>query len=93
MWVLVLLFSGVVVYLAWAKKVEGMSPTASELNLMQVGEIKKLDEELTAFTLTQAVVDDLQKCVDTNIENTSTLQATLGQSDPNSLPNAYPEEP
>lgn len=93
MWVLVLLFLGAVLYLAWAKRVEGMSPSASERNLMQVGEIKKLDEELLAFTLTQAVVDDLQKCVDTNIENTTTLQASMGQSDPNSLPNAYPEEP
>ena len=91
MWGLVVLFLGLVVYLAWAKRVEGMSPTASELNLMQVGEIKKLDEELTAFTLTQSVVDNLQKCVDTNAENTSTLQATVGQSNPNSRPNAYPE--
>ena len=90
MWLWVLLFLGVVVYLAWAKKVEGISPTASEMSEMHVGEIKKLDDQLNAFSLNQVVVDNVQKCVDTNVENTSLLQSTMGQKDPNSKPNAYP---
>ena len=92
MWPLVLLFL-LILYMVWAKKIEGMSPTTTELNLIHIGKIKKLDDQLSAYKLNQAVVDELQKCVDTNVENTTTLQATLGQSDPNSLPNAYPEEP
>ena len=89
MWLLLLLLG--ILYLAWAKKVEGMSPTAGELNVMHVGEIKKLDEQLQAVKLNQAVVDEVQKCVDINVQNTTTLQANLGQSDPNSLPSAYPD--
>lgn len=91
MWLAVLLLLGIL-YLAWAKRVEGMSPTASEMNLMHVGKIKKLYEQLENYKLNQAAVDELQKCVDTNVQNTTTLQANLGQKDPNSLPSAYPED-
>ena len=89
MWPL-FLFLAVVVYLAWAKKVEGMSPDESEMNVMHVGEIKKLDDQLNAFTLTQAFVDEVQKCVDTNVDNASDLTANLKQKNPNGQPNAYP---
>ena len=90
MWWLLLL--AVVAYFAWAKRREGMSPSASEMNLMQVGEIQKLDEQLQAINLTQAMVDTVEKCVDVNVENTSAVQANMKQSNPNAEPNAYPEE-
>ena len=87
MWPL-FLFLAVVVYLAWAKRVEGMSPT--EMNEEHTGKIIKIDKQLKAFTITQADVDELDKKVDLNVENTSALQANLGQKNPNGKPNAYP---
>ena len=53
-------------------------------------EIIKIDKQLKAFSVTQADVDELEKIVDTNVENTSALQANLGQQNPNGRPNAYP---
>jgi hypothetical protein len=89
-WLLLFLVVG---YFAWAKKREGMSPSASEMNLMQVGEIQKLDEQLSAFKLTQEMVDALETCVDTNIDNASAVQANMKQTNTNESPNAYPIEP
>jgi len=89
MWLL-FLFLAVVVYLAWLKRVEGMSPTADEMNEEHAGKIIKIDNQLKAFAVSQADVDELERIVDLNVENTSALQANLGQQNPNGRPNAYP---
>ena len=85
-WLLLLLIVG---YFAWAKQREGMT-SASEMNLMQVGEIQTLEDKLRTVKLTQARVDVVKKCVDTNLDNASAVQANMKQSNTNGSPNAYP---
>ena len=90
MWWLLLLLVG---YVVWVKRREGMSPSASELNWVHAGEIQKLTEQLSAYTLTQSRVTEVETCVNTNTDNALEVQQNMKQANPNENKNAYPTEP
>jgi hypothetical protein len=71
---------------------EYLSPNPLEMSQMQQGRIKRLIDQLSTVELTEDTVDALQEVVETNVQNTSDLQANMEQADPNGRPDAYPAD-
>lgn len=81
MWWLVLLL---LAYFLWMKRREGMSPSAYEMSLAQVGRIQKMDEKLIEkskfIQIANNAIDELDKSIQINVANTLALDSNMTQS-------------
>ena len=81
MWWLVLLL---LAYFLWMKRREGMSPSAYEMSLAQVGQIQKMDEQLIEkskfIQISNNTIDELDKSIQINIANTLAMDSNMAQS-------------
>jgi hypothetical protein len=91
MWWLLILF---LVYFLWMKRREGMSPSPSEMNLAHVGQILKLEQQVNeikkSMQKNNSEIDDLDKIVQINVENTTALESNMAQSEAIRSKQAYP---
>lgn len=87
---LLLFLLAVVFYQKWRR--EYMSPNPNEMSQMHQGQIQRLMDQLSTVDLTEDSVDALQEIVETNVQNTSDVQANVEQKNPNDRSDAYPAD-
>jgi len=89
MW-LWLVVGAVIVYVVWHSR-EGMSPNAYEMSQLQQGKIKRFYSQLNGLTFNKNDIDELNKNVKANNDNTNDMTMALSKKNANKRKDAYPD--
>jgi hypothetical protein len=91
-WVLAVLVL-VLLYVWWRRTREGLdnnaTPNSQKIN-QQTIDIQTLADQLSKITVSQQTLDDLQTCVDNNVDSTTNVQNIVQQKQ--AQQEAYPPE-